>query len=507
MTTLTRSFATYEPEDNPEYAIPVQQGTVLNLSLAITPNRQGVLGWVDPTANELRCAVVPDFDDVFTDDVVPAGDVRTVLDVGALGRTIHTGVIWGYEGNLYAFVSHLAGNNGKTECYIADDIENPTVWTFRGMVQERTTTNPVGVLTVEQGGGPTVLTTGRWVLPFHSWVSFSGTLEDGLGLYSCDDDGVTWDIRVSVRRSPLGGGTAGPQSTTVAWEPADSLYWFGSIIGSVAQWRPYSSADTDTWADNEQSGGNYNPYYYMDDGTTLYAGLVSSGAMRLYEVVDATDPTTWVDLGMNGIITNSISVIEGFQIMPMLWPTTSVLHGVAFTAKDRIAYSPVCDPIHPDPLFIPFKERLQLIVDDFTEASIRRSQSDQFDNWKVIERWAEGFIRDTNGPARCILTIPFKEHAREEWDTGASQSFENWKAVERWADYILSGVCGCNCGTSQRLPDECMLFVPWKGHMLGIEPLDADQLARAADQEFDNFKTLERWGNMYARGECGCTSG
>lgn len=171
------------------------------------------------------------------------------------------------------------------------------------------------------------------------------------------------------------------------------------------------------------------------------------------------------------------------------------------------AVAPGCDPIHPDPLFIPFKARLSGLEREFSDASITRAISEQFDNWKSIERWALGFMRDTLAADKCHLRIPYPDHSREPWDVSAGQSFDNWKAVERWASYILDGSCGCNCGTSERLADKCQLFIPHKDALGDIDPLDADDLTRAATEELVNFLALERWGNLYASGECGCTTG
>lgn len=514
MPTLNRSYVEYIPRDDPLYVIPCQQGSVYNLSIAITPNRQGILGWYDPDANEMRCAVVPDFDDCFTDNVVAPGDVRTVWASPAIPRRIHTGSIWAWDGFLYAFVSMSrrttpASPQGRTHLFVADDIENPTSWSFLSEVQNLANPN-YGPFTVREGGVPTVLDTGRWVLPFHSWVTFGLTAtEDGIGIYTSDDSGVTWVPRVRSRLPAGQGGSAGPQSTTIALEPSSGELWFGSRIGPGDQWRPYSSSDSGgSWLTNVQSSGNRIPHYYIDDGTTMYAGLVASGAMNLFAIppgANPIDPDTWTDLQMRGIVSDGITFEQGFQIIPVSWPTPTTLVGVAFAAKDRLVFSPVCEPVHPDPLHIPYKDRLETLAADFTTPAIAQAQEEQYDNFKVIERWAHGWMTLTESPLRCELFIPYKDHSRQPPGISAAQSFDNWKAIERWAYSISDGDCGCNCTSASEPPPRCRLFVPWKDHLLNVELTDPEQLATAAAQEFDNFKALERWAFLFSSGTCGCT--
>lgn len=507
MSTLNRSFTTYVPNDNTTYAIPVQFGDVYNLCPAITPLRKGLLGWVDQAAGEYRIAVVEDFDDIFIDNIVPSGDERVVYATSG-NETISTGCIWTWEGSLYAFVSYYddPAGDGYIQCYVADDIEDPTSWSIRGTVKSHTSpTSFSAPLTVREMGPPTVTDTGRWVLPSHSWITFAGTaLADSLGIFYSDDDGATWSNPVNSRRAPLFGGSAGPQSTTIAYQPASDDLWMGSIIGSVAQWRPYSSSDDGSnWSDNEQATGGFNPYFYMDDGTTMYAGLIDSGVtgfMRLYAVDDPTDPSTWTSLGMNGIQSDGYVNDDGFQIIPFIY--LGELLGVGFTARDRIAYTPLCTQVFPDPLFIPYKDRLERLAQDVTDASIVQAQDREFDNWKTVERWAHDWADTALAPERCRLFIPYKDHSREPPAISAAQSFDNWKAVERWA-YLMASDCSCNCGGTA--PEKCFLFVPFKAHLVDVDLIDRPQLDTAAAQEFDNFKTLERWANRYAAGECGCT--
>jgi hypothetical protein len=523
VTTLNRSFSDYIPRDNDEFAVPVQQGNVWNLSAAITPTGQAILGWYDPTANEMRCAVVPIFDDIFQDDIVPAGDVRTIF-TSAVDRLIYTGVVWIWEGTLYAFLSdHLPGtgpttgaSNGKVYCYVADDVEDPTSWTLMTTLRDIDHTGEAA-LSVRQGGIPTVMDSGRWVLPFHMWDNYAtGSLIDRIGLYTSDDDGDSFPIRLTERHTPLQGGTAGPESTTVAYQPSTDKIWLGSHMGPTTQWRPYSSTDEGTtWATNQQAtnpdGSNrYVPHYFIDDGTTMYAGVIdddlSDGALWLYAVDDATDPSTWTDLNMRGIISEGFIESDGFQIIPIAYPTASSLYGVVFTARNRIAFTRTCEPIHPQPLHIPYKERLNNLAVDLTDEGITRAADQQYQNLKVVEWWAREWMSLAESPSRCILHIPFKDHSNHPQERSARESFENWKAIERWADKIADGSCGCNCSGATDPPDRCRLRVPFKDCLTGADLLDPDILRLVAEAEFQNHKALELWANRYARAECGCTT-
>lgn len=505
-----RSFVNYIPNDNPEYVVPVQQGSVYNLCVALTPAGQGICGWYDPTANsgrgEYRVAVVPDFDDVFTDDVVPPGDVRTAYSSAT--RTVYTGSLWAWNGLLYIFVSTWLTTNGRIECYVADDIENPVSWTLVGTVQSHTGPAPFNNPTVREAGIPTVTDSGRWILPFHSYLTFAlAELTDGLGLFTSDDSGANWTTRISFRRTALLGGSAGPQATTVGYEPGTDDYWFGARIGGVNQWRPYQSTDDgSTWAVNDRTEGNVYPAYFMDNGTTMYASILTAASADIYAIEpgdDPKNPDSWTDLNMRGVVNGAYNVEDGFQVIPII--SNGALLGVAFTVKDRVAYHPLCEPVHPEPLFIPHKDRLLTLANDFTEASIVKAQDDQFDNFKVIERWAEGWMTLTESPDRCDLFIPYKDHARHPPEVSAAQSFDNWKEIERWAHGISDGDCGCNCSSAAEPPDRCRLFIPYKDHLLGVDPLDEEAMSRASSREFDNFNALERWAFLYSSGTCGCT--
>lgn len=246
------------------------------------------------------------------------------------------------------------------------------------------------------------------------------------------------------------------------------------------------------------------------DGCMLTAAVGSSGSPSVPTVSPPSGMTEVWDLATTRVSDNARNA-AAYELLGAAGATGTRSFNLSYTEANggiMVALRPGCIAIHPDPLFIPHKDRLSRLADEFTEAGISVAIIAQFDNWKVIERWAESFMRDTLSPERCILTIPYKEHSAEPWEDSARQSFENWKAVERWAGYILDGSCGCNCGTTERLPARCQLFVPYKDALSMVtDPTDRWALEQAAEAEFDNFKALERWARAYAAGECACTHG
>lgn len=341
MTTLNRSAIDYVASESLAYSIPVQQGSVSNLCPALTPEGRGVLSWVDYSLGVLRCAVLDDYDEMFSDNVVSSGEVRTIWSSGS--RTIWAGCVAVIGDELLAFVTHYLAENGRVECYVANDPEDPTSWALRGTVLNHTAPNPIASTTVRQAGPPTVLPSGRWLLPVHSWLTFAtSVLEDGVGLHVSDDDGATWSTEVSSRRGAVFGGSAGPQSTTVGFEPDSGDYVFGAHIGPVEQWQLWRSSDGGaSWVDTELDDGVVRvPHFFMDNGTSLYVAqrLPGDDDVRIYQVVDIEDPTSWIDLDAVGIIAaTGDDYGDGFQVVPLAF---NGLLTPVFTARNRIAGAP-----------------------------------------------------------------------------------------------------------------------------------------------------------------------
>lgn len=109
-----------------------------------------------------------------------------------------------------------------------------------------------------------------------------------------------------------------------------------------------------------------------------------------------------------------------------------------------------------------------------------------FDNMKVIERWAEQFMTLVAAPYRCRLFIPYKEMD----DLDGTQALDNYNAVERWAAKLTR-------------VSKCQLLIPYKTVLRDYER-GVITLAEAQTREFENYKIIERWGNRYSTGECEC---
>lgn len=122
-----------------------------------------------------------------------------------------------------------------------------------------------------------------------------------------------------------------------------------------------------------------------------------------------------------------------------------------------------------------------------------------FDNLKVIERWASQWMTLTSSADRCLLFIPHKEMDSLDGD----QSYENFVTIERWARKIVTGECGCSCISDGMLPKKCVLVIPYKTALRDYEQ-GVTTLIQAQEYEFDNYKMIERWANKFASGECQC---
>jgi hypothetical protein len=345
MTTVNRSSPDYAPQGSPYYRVPVQVGSVRLLAIAATPAGQGILSWVDGTANELRCAVLPSVHNCLADDVVESGDVRTIWSSAT--RTLHAGVIAVINGELLAWVSHrrtVSGveNNGTVECYVANDVENPTSWSLRGTCMSHNAGITGGTCCFESPvmGPPTVLPSGRWVLPANTWETYGGSaLTDAVGVYTSDNSGVTWTVRLSDRAGPLGGGNSGTLATSIAYHPGTGRLVAGrSPAGSASIATFYSSDSGSTWTKFSFTTSKGVPHFYMDNTSTLYCANDIGSVRRIYEAVDPLDDATWVDTGLNAIQIDALSEeSHGFQSIP-LW-SGGTLMMVAFTAGNRIASS------------------------------------------------------------------------------------------------------------------------------------------------------------------------
>lgn len=507
----------FVPQDIPTYTTPVQVTghTVNNLTVAQSPEGRAIFGW--SSGGVFYCAVRDDFEDVYRDDVIPDGDERVVLDETSWGKTALLGSLWvdPREG-LFCAIKWTQGDTGTSECYKANDAENPTSWESRGVISTRT--SPGAVIDIMSGGPVTILDTGRWVLPFAGWTNYASGHADASCLFISDDRGVDWVQVVGHRESPGSGGTTGPISNTVGQDPLTGyLYWSfyrgpGANAGSIYE----SQDDGSSWV-QVQSDAVRTWQISIDDGIgNVYVvaptGSFGTGEWEWYSASDPGDSSTYVALGLTTIA--SLQVDGQFQAIAFQQ------HGsIALIDKNRIAKAVFATPGCPDPdlLHIPFKDRLlHLQLDDEEDRpvpqSFRLMADHDFDNLKEIERWAARWVTvlADDSSSGCRLHIPFKDHlhiARDGILTRATQriiagqSFENYKVIERWAARIVSGECACGA------PERCRLQIPFKNAIVQIvvnedDTIDRASILRAASQDFENYKTIERWANDYARGLC-----
>lgn len=501
----------FVPIDTPTWVTPVQVTghTVNNLTTARSPQGRALFGW--SSGGSFYCAVRDDFEDMFRDDVVPDGDERMVL--GGDGIDVLLGSIWvdPREG-LFAAVKWTQENLGTSVCYKANNAENPTSWIERGTISSRNIAGSAS-MEVNSGGPVTILPSGRWVLPFAGWTLFATSKADTSMLAISDDRGIDWNIVVSHRREPLFSGTTGPISNTIGQDPLTGYLYWAHYDGPVAnQGFIYESQDGGTSWIRIVSNASRVWNYCIDNATDiLYAAAdTATSEWEWNQVVTPASEASYVDLDLTVIA--SRQNIQ-FQCIPF-----QSEGAIAYIDTNRIAVQRFESPGCPDPdlLHIPYKDRLLHLTISFdgtpAPASFSLMADRDFDNLKEIERWAQRWVTflgadSSNG---CRLNIPYKDHlhlARDGVLTRAiqrviaGQSFQNYKTIEWWAARIVSGECACGA------PERCRLQIPFKDAIAQIVvdeqgKVDRASLTRAASQDFENYKVIERWAYSYARGEC-----
>lgn len=329
---------------NNDYVVPVQQGSVRHLTVAISPAGRALFGWVDYTNNLFKCAVRESPMDVFTDDVVDASDVRVAFTPAA-GRTIQVASLFVEGGDLFFVISDAKGahpnGNGQVRCYIADDPENPVVWTLRSTMTNHTASDGLMGGSCVTGGVPLVLSSGRWVLPFQTWGTYVTALRDMVGLYTSDDRGVNWVRRIANRKGPLFSGTAGPPSTSVARDPVTGALVFGTHMGPVLDNFTYSSVDGgDSWSISSETGAT--KHFYADDGVNVYA-VIRSGALGgdkrvIHRAINPNLVATWEPLCEAVEVSGVYNEEDGAYNIPLY--LGGEFWDFAFTSGDRVGVYP-----------------------------------------------------------------------------------------------------------------------------------------------------------------------
>lgn len=343
--TLSSTMVGYVPRPG-FYVTPVQIGSVNNLTVCRTPAGRAILAWND--GNVFYTCVLDDPKDVFRNNVVAESRRWTAFSV-PIG--LLRGSIWLEGCDLFFAVAYLDSDlAGRSECYIANDSENPTSWTLRGTMDFEAY-NGGGIVDSSSVGPVTVTSTGRWILPFTAWVAYAGAApSDASGLFTSDNRGVTWTTHVEHRQPPILSGTTGPIANTISQDPVTGyLYWSHYWGPGVSQGRTYQSVNGGATWDLDNNGTLVAWNFYTDNGTSRYyaARRNHAGGHNAWEVIDSTVNSGYVDTGIQ--IINSDREANQFQFI-MLGNI-----GAAIIDKDRIVAAPL---VRPPPLFIPYKDRL-----------------------------------------------------------------------------------------------------------------------------------------------------
>lgn len=492
-----------------DWVVPVQdEDASAGLTACSLPDGRAICMW--PLGADVRFAIIADMDVLLTTDSVPSSDYETALTAGF---AVHRTCVFTTDGDIYFSILGSTADPGDmfwVRIYKADDPLDPSAgWTLHGTVK-----NGVNYNTGPDFGGamvvgfPLILSSGRWIMTSseaYRSTAFGGFRGRDGALWTSDDVGVTWTRRLHWQHgSPA---HLAQRITTHSCQSPDEATTYSMTQPSNFVADTVTSTDDGTnWSTPGYTGEDEALIPFMDNGTDVYAfdpgfGVNDNG------VIKVLSGTAWVDVveTWNSAVQGDIRDAgdDGDTVHAIVDQHGGLWH---FVGKYVATSGGGCVPIHPEQLFIPYKDRLIRLVDDFTEPAIERAIDQSFDNFKTLERWAHGWMSLANSPDRCQLFIPYRDHSRQSPETSAAQSFDNWKVIERWAYRVASGECGCSCPGTTPPPDRCRLFVPHKDHLLDIDMTDLDALQLAAEAEFDNFKALERWANLYAAGDCGCTT-
>lgn len=445
---------------------------------------RGLLVW--SSGGNTRGAVTASPEDWLVNGSVASSDAFTIA-----GNTSCSATCWVYRNNIYVNAYEVVGGNARSRIYKANSRTNPAAgWTGIGTAIQ-------GVAGEVHGSSiPFIADDGTWTLvqptSFFTGVSSDHTLRGAVST----DEGVTWTV---VFNPGDNSAAEESQSRQLAAANDGTITWTYQYDVSTNLRFYNANSDLTSITSGDTSGDPPYQSAFLNNDTNVYS-ISRDGAYRL-RVADGIPFTDWTDTG----------VTWHGGLLPIAIP--AYVHGIiarsrvfVFAAQYVLSVPPICDPIHPQPLFIPFKERLIRLAGNLTDDGIARAIGEQFENFKAIETWAREWMTLTSSSSKCQLFIPFKDHSRREPFTSASQVFDNFKVIERWASYIEAGDCGCNCEGVTPPPSKCHLLIPFKDALTGVDMLDPTQLAVAAEQESYAFLAIERWANRYASGECGCTA-
>lgn len=312
------------------YARPVQdESATLGLTGCATPDGHGVLVWnVSGAVHYARVTSPAQF---LVDDVVPTGDIATLMTAG----TVYGSVVFSDGVDLFCVVGSNRSNVFYCEIYKANNANNPTSWS----VLSTPYTNHAGGSAFGIGGGqcpPLILNSGRWVLgtktsdgptddTFHAWW---------VRIFTSDDSGVTWTQRMEFDHVNIFPRTE-YAATQMARDPVTGYLWWrsGTSISATDQNNLWRSTDNGlTWAKStsENPANRFHPA--IDNGVNIY-GLDTDGDILVYDGSGFTFGD-WTDTGENW--SASGATLDGS--FEHTTHSTVTIQGVYFFVRDQVMF-------------------------------------------------------------------------------------------------------------------------------------------------------------------------
>lgn len=197
----------------------------------------------------------------------------------------HSSVFFAPDGELYSIQASAGGWGGnpfrrKVEIWHSPD--DGATWNVHGVMQDISTVGADGNNT-EAVGEPFFVTSGpnagRWVVsaPYYDNFSIGGSSVNRTrpAVWTSDDNGVTWTLRATEGRGPLGLSTDG-ESRNINRHDGD-LWWAMHSQATAGGFSIYSSSDEGTtWSIVDASGTGFENvgwgFAWRDAADVLYCG-------------------------------------------------------------------------------------------------------------------------------------------------------------------------------------------------------------------------------------------
>lgn len=212
-----------------------------------------------------------------TDAVSPTGG--TVLYTNPANR-LH-GSCFTVGADVFFLIHTDTGTRVESRIYRANDPADPLAgWTLHGAPFGPTGDSPGGVQDsfTSAAGVPMVLPSGRWVLPSAMTGLFFGNRRDQFGLYTSEDGGVTWTLRIHTGYG-IGGFYNSHHTDQVGVLPDGTLF-----VGSHGEStnRYYTSSDGASWT--ERTGFQALALPIVSNGATSYVTSFGSQPAKIYTI-------------------------------------------------------------------------------------------------------------------------------------------------------------------------------------------------------------------------------